>query len=219
MDAEFLIRWELPVSLGDTSSTGLPFWLYIFSATGRVSIGFLVVLTALGFGPLVATVADSGAEESDGVGKMFFVPDDTEGAVNVRPFAGVGPDVFDGVREGVVARPVLISDVMVMSIVVSTDDLGAVGDPVDASLDVVGVGHGEGGDGWLVIDEISSVLENIDELDCLDGLDVVGEPVDVELDVVGFVLGEGGDGAEVASFTHCFSFFNTKVRNRLDSGV
>ena len=66
-------------------------------------------------------MADSGAEESDGVGKMFFVPDDTEGAVNVRPLAGVGPDVFDGVREGVVVSRVLVSDVIVMSMVVSNE--------------------------------------------------------------------------------------------------
>ena len=81
----------------------------------------LVVLTALGVGPLVATVADRGVDESDGVGKMFFELDDTEGAVNVSPLAGAGPDVPDGVREGAVDRRVLVSDVIVMSMVVSNE--------------------------------------------------------------------------------------------------
>ena len=66
-------------------------------------------------------MADSGAEESDGVGKMFFVPEDTEGAVNVSPLVGVGPDVIDTVREGAVDRRVLVSDVIVMSMVVSNE--------------------------------------------------------------------------------------------------
>ena len=82
---------------------------------------FLVVLTALGVGPLVATVADRGADESDGVGKMFFELDDTGGAVNVSLLAGAGPDVPDGVREGAVDSWVLVSDVIVMSMVVSNE--------------------------------------------------------------------------------------------------
>ena len=41
------------------------------------------------------------------------------------------------------------------------EDLDVVGDPVDAALDVVGVVHGEGGDGWLVRDVVWSVLEKV----------------------------------------------------------
>ena len=33
-----------------------------------------------------------------------------------------------------------------------SEDLDVVGEPVDAALGVVGVVHGEGGDGWLVRD-------------------------------------------------------------------
>ena len=82
---------------------------------------FLVVLTALGVGPFVATVADRGVDESNGVGKMFFELDDTEGAVNVSLLAGAGPDVPDGVREGAVVTRVLASDVIVMSMGISNE--------------------------------------------------------------------------------------------------
>ena len=100
---------------------GLSFRLNIFSAWGRTSMDFLVVLTALGVGPLVATVADRGADESDGVGKMFFELDDTEGAVNVSLLAGAGPDVPDGVCVGAAVTCVLASDVIVMSMGVSNE--------------------------------------------------------------------------------------------------
>ena len=75
-----------------------------------------------------------------------------------------------------------------------SEKLDSAGDPVGVALGVVGVVHCEGGDGWLVMDEIRSALENVDKLDCPEGLDVVGDPVDAALDVVDVVHGEGGDG-------------------------
>ena len=70
---------------------------------------FLVVLTALGAGPLVAR----GADESDGVGRIFFKLDDTGDAVVVSRLAGAGLDVFDGDGVGGVVARVLASDVIV----------------------------------------------------------------------------------------------------------
>ena len=116
-----LMRWELPISFGDTSSMGLSFRPNIFSAWGRTSKDFLVVLTALGVGLLVASVVDRGADESDGVGRILFELDDTGGVVDVSLLAGAGLDVLDGDGVGAVVARVLASDVIVMRTGVSSE--------------------------------------------------------------------------------------------------
>ena len=78
---------------------------------------FLVVLTALGAGLLVAR----GADESDGVGRIFSELDDAGGVVDVSLLAGAGLDVLDGDGVGAVVTRVLASDVIVMSTGVSNE--------------------------------------------------------------------------------------------------
>ena len=109
---------------------------------------------------------------------------------------------------------------------------------LDSAGDPVGVFRGEGGDDFLVRDGDWSVLEKVDELDGPEDLGVVGDPVDAAQGVVDDVHGEVGDdclvrdvvwsvlekvdkpdGPEVASSNHCCSFFDSKSRNRLESGV
>ena len=104
------------MSFGDTSSMGLSFWPNIFSARGRASMDSLVVFTALG-----VCLVDRGADESDGVGRIFFELDDTGEVVVVSLLAGVGLDVFDGDGVGGVVARVLASDVIVMRTGVSSE--------------------------------------------------------------------------------------------------
>ena len=68
----------------------------------------LVVFTTLGVG-----LVERGADESDGVGRIFFRLDDTGDAVVVSRLAGAGLDVFDGDGVGGVVAWVLASDVIV----------------------------------------------------------------------------------------------------------
>ena len=76
----------------------------------------LVVFTALGVG-----LVERGADESDGVGRIFFRLDDTGDAVVVSRLAGAGLDVFDGDGVGGVVAWVLASDVIVMRTGVSRE--------------------------------------------------------------------------------------------------